>query len=135
MGLNKEVLDKDIIQVQPDQSDSTKIQIRDCLITGCGNPIFDQAEVTTFTITGTQSLTINGGLGIDTVHFTGNYLVPNSNLTVNAERIKVDPGVSICLGAAADPCNLAPTSKGDINFNAVDKDNGLSILGITTTIP
>ena len=69
------------------------------------------------------------------MQFIGNYLVPNSNLIVHAEHIKVDPGVSICLGDVADPCNLAPTSNGDLTFDAVDKDNGLNILGITTTIP
>ena len=68
-------------------------------------------------------MTINGGLGTDTVEFTGDYLVLSSNLTVNAEHIKVDPGVTVNVGT------------GDITFNAVYKDNGISLLGITTTIP
>ena len=71
-------------------------------------------------------MTINGGLGGDTVEFTGDYLVPNSSLTVNAEHIKVDAGVAINVGSA---------SGNNITFNAVYKDNGLSLLGITTTIP
>ncbi|HEX4526420.1 MAG TPA: hypothetical protein VH108_06715, partial [Gaiellaceae bacterium] len=136
LHLNKEVLDKDLIVVQPDPgSPTTKIQIRDCVFTGCDGILPDQAESTSFTISGTTSLTINGGLGIDTVQFKGNYIVPNSDLTVNAEQIKVDPGVSICLGNLGSECTSAPTSHGNLNFNAVDKDNGLSILGITTTIP
>ena len=45
------------------------------------------------------------------------------NLTVNAETIKVDPGVKVDVGT------------GSINLNAVTKDNGLSVFGITTTIP
>ena len=74
-------------------------------------------------------------LGTDTVQFKGNYIVPNSNLTVNSEHIKVDPGVSICLGNTGSECTSAPTSNGNLTFNAVYKDDGLSILGITTTIP
>ena len=61
--------------------------------------------------------------GTDTVEFTGNYVVPGSSLTVNAEHIKVDPGVTIDVGS------------GNITLNAVYKDNGLSLVGITTTIP
>src|SRR5262249_50779123 len=93
------------------------------------------SETHNFTISGTQTVTINGGLGVDTVEFIGNYLVPNSNLTVNAEHIKVDPGVSVCVGDAGNECGAAPTARGNITFNAVDKDNGISIFGITTTIP
>ena len=130
IGGSTEVLDKDLIQVAPGTAAGT-IQIRDCLIVGCtgsgaGSFPPDQAEVHTFTIAGTHSLTINGGLGGDTVEFTGDYLVPGSSLTVNAEHIKVDSGVTINVGTAVG---------NDINFNAVYKDNGLSLLGLTTTIP
>jgi hypothetical protein len=130
---NKELLDKDLIKVGADPSDSTKIQIGNFDPTG--TVPLPTSETHFFTISGTQNVTINGGLGVDTVEFIGDYLVPNSNLTVNAEQIKVDPGVSICLGNAGDPCNLVPASNGDITFNAVDKDNGISVFGITTTIP
>ncbi|HET7128249.1 MAG TPA: hypothetical protein VFJ93_04150, partial [Gaiellaceae bacterium] len=130
---NKELLDKDLIKVGADPSDSTKIQIGDFDPTG--TVPLPTSETHFFTISGTQNVTINGGFGVDTVEFIGDYLVPNSNLTVNAEQIKVDPGVKICLGNTADPCNLVPTSNGNITFNAVDKDNGISVFGITTTIP
>ncbi len=123
LGGSTEVGDKDLIQVSPGASGT--IQIRDCLITGCSG-LPDQAEIHTFTVSGTTSLTINGGLGGDTVEFTGDYLVPGSTLTVNAEHIKVDSGVTINVGTAVG---------NDINFNAVFKDNGLSLLGLTTTIP
>ena len=109
--------DKDLIKVGPGASGSVQILDRDPTDTT------DLAEAHSFTISGTNSLTINGGLGTDTVEFTGDYLVPNSSLTVNAEHIKVDSGVTINVGT------------GDIKFNAVYKDNGISLLGITTTIP
>src|SRR5581483_10409644 len=109
--------DKDLIKVSPGSSGSIQIQDRDPTDT------FDLAEVHTFTISGTSSVTINGGHDTDTVRFTGDYNVPNSNLTVNAEHIKVDPGVTIDVGT------------GNISLNAVYKDNGLSFFGITTTIP
>src|SRR5262249_32612867 len=51
-----------------------------------------------------------------------------------AEEIRVDPGVQICVGGGTDGCTGASAGN-DIIFDAVDKDNGLSILGITTTIP
>ena len=56
------------------------------------------AEFTYFVIAGTSSLTINGGAGSDKVEFKGDYLVTNSALTVNAESIKVDAGVTINVG-------------------------------------
>ena len=74
----------------------------------------------------TTDVTITGGLGTDTVEFTGDYLVPSSSLTVNAEHIKVDSGITINVGTGASH---------DINFNAIYKDNGISLLGITTTTP
>ena len=80
------------------------------------------AEYTYFTISGTTAVTINGGDGGDTVEFTGNYAVPNSNLTVNAETIKVDSGVTIDVGT------------GDIAFNATSKGNGKSLVGLTSTL-
>ena len=120
IGGNTETLDKDLIKVGPGSSGTIQILDRDPTDTT------DLAEAHTFTIAGTSSLTINGGLGTDTVEFTGDYLVPNSSLTVNAEHIKVDPGVTI---------NVGTSSGNDITFNAVYKDNGLSLLGITTTIP
>ncbi|HEX5588659.1 MAG TPA: hypothetical protein VFX65_00020, partial [Candidatus Limnocylindrales bacterium] len=86
----------------------------------------ETAEYSYFVISGTTSVTINGGLGSDTVEFEGDYLVPGSSLTVNAEHIKVKPGVTINVGSAAG---------NNIVFNAVYKDNGISVFGITTTIP
>ena len=136
LSSNREVLDKDLIKIGPGSTPGT-IEVGDFDPTGTVNygTTFPLSETHNFTISGVQNVTINGGLGVDTVQFIGDYLVPNSNLTVIAEHIKVDPGVSICLGDTADPCHVAPTSNGALNFNAVDKDNGLSILGITTTIP
>ena len=118
LGGSTEFGDKDLIQVSPGAAAGT-IKIRDCVITGCDGILPDQAEVHTFTTAGTHSLTINGGLGGDTVEFTGDYVVAGSSLTVNAEHIKVDSGVTINVGTATG---------NDINFNAVFKDNGLSLL-------
>ena len=92
------------------------------------------SEMQDFTISGTTDVTINGGDGVDTVEFTNDYLVPNSNLTVNAETIKVDAGARVCVGGVADPCANAPASNGAIVFNATDKDNGHDFFGITSTI-
>ena len=63
-------------------------------------------ELSYFVISGTSSLTINGGPGTDHTEFTGNYLVPNSTLTVNTESIKIDSGVTVDVGT------------GNVNFNA-----------------
>ena len=70
-------------------------------------------------IAGTSSLTINGGPGTDNTEFTGDYLVPNSNLTVNAETIKVDSGVTVDVGT------------GNITFNAALDGRRDHALGIT----
>ena len=134
LGGSTELLDKDYLKVSPysDAVSSTAacqtagncIQVENYAGPfGIGPAI---AELSYFVIAGTTDVTINGGLGTDTVEFTGNYLVPNSKLTVNAEHIKVDSGLTIDVGSAAG---------NDITFNAVYKDNGISILGITTTIP
>ncbi|HTZ05978.1 MAG TPA: carbohydrate-binding protein, partial [Gaiellaceae bacterium] len=82
-------------------------------------------EITTFTIAGTSSVTINGGDGGDTVEFIGNYQVPSSSLTVNAETIKVDSGVTIDVGSGVGH---------DITFNAISKGNGKSFVGLTSTL-
>jgi len=133
LGGSTEVADKDLLKVSPYSDPSATVA-------ACQTPgnciqvhnfdaplgITDIAEWQYFVISGTQSLTINGGLGADTVEFTGDYLVPNSSLTVNAEHIKVDPGVTINVGSA---------SGNNLNLNAVYKDDGLSVLGLTTTIP
>src|SRR5262249_36275093 len=80
--------------------------------------IFSIAAVTG----GTGTVTINGGQGNDTVEFTGDYIAASSNLVVNAETIKVDPSVKLDVGT------------GNISFNAISRSNGISVLGITTTI-
>ncbi len=134
LGGSTELLDKDYLKVSPysDGSSATVacqtagncIQVENFLGPfGTGPAI---AELSYFVIAGTSSVTINGGLGTDTVEFTGDYLVPGSSLTVNAEHIKVGSGLTVDVGSA---------SGNDITFNAVYKDNGISLLGITTTIP
>ena len=80
-------------------------------------------ELSYFVISSATSVTIDGGLGVDKVEFTGDYLTPGASLTVNSETILVDAGVTINTGSA------------DITFNAITKDNGISLLGITSTIP
>ncbi len=79
-----------------------------------------QAEFTYFVIAGTNSLTINGGAGSDKTEFKGNYLVPNSTLTVNTESIKVDSSVTI--------------TAHNVNFNAAETDDGIDKFGIDTTL-
>ena len=78
-----------------------------------------------FTVAGITSVTIDAGLGVDIVEFTGDYLVPNSSLTVNAEKIRVKP-VSVTIGVGTGTTSRSTRST---------KDNGLSLVGITTTIP
>src|SRR5207253_10369037 len=80
------------------------------------------AELAFFKIAGTTSLTINGGPGGDKVEFTGDFLAPGTTLTVHAESIKVDSGVTI------------DTGTGNIVFDAKATDDGTSLLGITTTL-
>ena len=84
---------------------------------------FELSESHDVTLSSGGTLTINGGEGTDAVEFTGNYTALGTNLVVNAEKITVKPGMTINVGT------------GDITFNAITKDNGFSILGITTTIP
>ena len=75
-----------------------------------------------FVIAGTSSLTIHGGAGSDKTEFTGSYLVPNSNLTIDTESIKVDSGFTVDVGT------------GTVNFNAASADDGTELLGIDTTL-
>ena len=84
------------------------------------------AELSYFVIAGTTSVTIDGGLGTDTVEFTGDYLVPGSSLTVDAEHIKVDSGVTST--SAAPPATTSPSTRST-------RTTGSALLGITTTIP
>ena len=134
IGGTTELLDKDYIKVSP-YTDAASMTVAcqtagNCIqVQNFAGPFGvgpELAELSYFVIAGTTSVTINGGLGTDTVELTGSYLVPGSSLTVNAEHIKVDSGVTIDVGAAAG---------NDITLNAVYKDNGVSALGITTTIP
>ncbi len=116
-GGSQQLLDKDLIQVGPGAS-AGQIEIQDFDPTGT----FPQAESTTFDVSSITSLTINGGRGTDTVEFTGNYVTPGASLTVNAETIKVDPGVTVDVGSS------------NINFNAVIADDGLDSHGVDTTL-
>jgi hypothetical protein len=86
---------------------------------------FEIAELHHFVISSaTTSVTINGGLGTDKVEIEGSITLPSgANLTINAETIKVLSGFTVNVGTGA------------ISFNAITQDNGLSIVGITTTIP
>ena len=101
----------------PDHAGHIKVAIVDPF--DIGIPL---AEYFHFQISGTANVTINGGEGGDTVVFAGDYLVPNSNLTVNAETIKINEGVTINVGT------------GNIAFNATAKGNGTSLVGITSTL-
>ncbi len=114
------LLKKDLLKIHPDGSGGIEVLDRDPTDTTNAYLI---AETQTFTISGVTDVTINGGEGVDTVEFDGDYNLPGTNLTVNAETIKVDPGVTVNVGT------------GTINFNAAARDNGFSVLGITTTIP
>ncbi|MES1247222.1 MAG: hypothetical protein ABUS54_06080, partial [Actinomycetota bacterium] len=88
------------------------------------DPLLDTslAEDSTMTISSVGSLIINGGKGVDSVEFKNDITSSNLNLTVNAEHITVDSGVTLSLGT------------GDLAFNATYRDNGVSALGITTTL-
>src|SRR5262249_28063565 len=121
LGGTTEVLDKDVLKVGacPNQDSSLPFSSPACP----AGSIFVQnyegpfalatiAEVHYFQIAGTTSVTINGGLGTDTVEFISDYIVPGSNLTVNAETIKVDAGVTVNVGT------------GSLTFNATTNDNG-----------
>ncbi|HEV8463176.1 MAG TPA: hypothetical protein VGQ38_20990, partial [Gaiellaceae bacterium] len=118
-GASLEAADADKLKVSPDSGTPGNIKVVDRDPTDN----FDIAEFQSFTISGTTSVTINGGLGGDSVEFIGDFIVPGANLIVNAEKIKVDPGVTVNVGS------------GDITFNAVSQGNGTSLLGLTTTIP
>ena len=73
-----------------------------------------------FVISGTSSLTVNGGPGTDKTEFTGDFIAPNIDLTVNTESIKLDTGVTV--------------SAHDVLFNAAMTDDGTSLVGIDTTL-
>ena len=73
-----------------------------------------------FVISGTSSLMINGGPGTDQTEFTGDFIAPNIDLTVNTESIKVDAGFTV--------------SAHDIVFKAAMTDDGTDLLGIDTTL-
>ena len=73
-----------------------------------------------FVISGTSSLMINGGPGTDQTEFTGDFIAPNIDLTVNTESIKVDAGFTV--------------SAHDIVFKAAMTDDGTDALGIDTTL-
>ncbi|HEY3921306.1 MAG TPA: carbohydrate-binding protein, partial [Gaiellaceae bacterium] len=113
----------DLITVGPGDA-AGQIKIRDCLITGCSDIVPDLAEATNIDISSLSggSLTINGGIGTDTVEFTGNVSISGVGLTVNAEKIKVDPGVTVDTGTAA------------IAFNAKVTDDGFDTHGVDTTL-
>ena len=133
LSSNNEALDKDLLKVSPYTDGSITptcgtagncIQVHN--LDGPFGLLGDIAEFHYFVIAGATGVTIDGGLGADTVEFTGDYVAPGTSLTVNAEHIKVDPGVTVNVGTATG---------NDINFNASYLDDGLSVFGITTTIP
>src|SRR5262249_22461913 len=112
-------LKNDLLKVGPGSSPGT-IEVHDFnpLLTSVEypDPISELHSFLISTVTAsTGTVTINGGEGSDTVEFIGDYIVSPSNLVVNAEKIKVDAGVKIDVGT------------GNITFNAVAKDNGLSL--------
>ncbi|MHB1244386.1 MAG: beta strand repeat-containing protein, partial [Gaiellaceae bacterium] len=127
LGGNTELGDKDVLRVSPYTDGGTCAAAGSCIQIqnflgpfGVGPEI---AELNFFTIAGTTSVTIDAGLGTDSIEFTGDFLVPGATLVVRAETIKVLSGVTIDVGT------------GDITFDAITKDNGISLVGITTTIP
>ncbi|MFL6035275.1 MAG: beta strand repeat-containing protein, partial [Gaiellaceae bacterium] len=117
-GTTTEIGDKDLFKISMNGA-GTSIEVKDFDPTGT----FELSESHSVSLSGLSTLTINGGLGGDTVQFTGNVTAPGVTLNVNAETIKVDANVKIDVGS------------GDINLSAVTHDNGLSVFGITTTIP
>ena len=61
------------------------------------------------------SLTVNGGDGRDEVTVSGNLTLPGKDLTINAEQITVDPGVTIST-VLTGPVDTF----GDVHLNATD---------------
>ena len=129
LGGSTELLDKDLLKVSPYLDGSVTpacaaagacIQVRNY-----EGPLglVEIAELSYFTVSTSSAVTINGGLGTDTVEFMGDFVDPGVNLTVNAEQIKVNSGVTVDVGG------------GDLTFNAETRDNGISLVGVTTTIP
>ncbi|MCY7286954.1 MAG: hypothetical protein LH624_01545, partial [Cryobacterium sp.] len=107
----------DLLRVSPGAGSTVRVENFDSIVTTLA-----LSESHVVTILGLLSLTINGGEGTDTVEFVGDYLVPGTNLTVNAEKIKVRSGTTIDVGT------------GNIAFNATAKDNGVSLVGVTSTV-
>ncbi|MFN2609691.1 MAG: hypothetical protein ABR507_02275, partial [Actinomycetota bacterium] len=92
---------------------------------------FDLAELHYFAISGLNDLTINGGAAADTVEFASDYIVPSTNLTVNAEKIILKSGVTINVNPTSGGCALGLCN---VTFNAVAKDDGTTVTGITSTL-
>jgi hypothetical protein len=61
------------------------------------------------------SLTVNGGDGRDEVTVSGSLALPGKDLTINAEKITVDPGVTIST-VLTGPVDTS----GDVHLNATD---------------
>ena len=97
----------------------------------CGSPgnciaVYDKnvitgvtAEVNYFQISGVHALTINGGAGTDSTEFTGDFIAPGIDLTVNTESIKIDSTFTV--------------TANNVNFNAAEADDGTDALGIDST--
>jgi hypothetical protein len=76
--------------------------------------------------TPTRSLTINGQGGTDSVEVETDLIMPGASLSIDAETITVDTGVTIN--------TTGGSGTGDLTFDAVAKDDGtlkLSLAGVT----
>ena len=120
---------QDLIKVSAGGGGTVLVQIRDPTDTS------NLAESQSITIAPLTSLTINGGAGADTVRFTSSVNLGAASLTVHAESIVLDPGITLTagdilldasasLGTLGTPdTGLAPT------VNASIDDNGANIIG------
>ena len=130
LGGSQQLLDKDYLKVGPYSDPSSPTPA--CQVSGACIQVQNYAgpfgsgpqiaEFQYFVISSAHSLTLNGGLGTDTVEFTGDYRTPGASLTVNAESIKVDSGFTVDAGTS------------NVNFYATSTDDGIDALGIDSTL-
>ena len=93
-----------------------------------GGPFSDTFLINTLTLN--VNLTVDGGVGSDSIEVAGNLTLPGKNLTLNAESITVDSGVVIST-TKTDGSGHATANSGTMVFNATA---GLLSGSFTSTI-